>query len=97
MQYYATGGKSWLGMRSLSQGGVIEPVAGGSRTGGSARDDVRIFDQDNKVTAALADVRAVTLNLRGVTDERVQERRPVGAVDTLSMTTRVALRNALRP
>lgn len=100
MQYYTSGGKSWLGMKSLSAGGVIEPVAGplADSTRGQRGMTLEYLDRNDAATATLAAVRAIRLSLRGVTDEKTyRSGGQSGAVDTLSMTARVALRNALRP
>ena len=94
MQYYTSGGKSWLGMKSLSAGGVIEPVAGplADSTRGQRGMTLEYLDRNDAATATLAAVRAIRLSLRGVTDEKTyRSGGQSGAVDTLSMTARVAL------
>ncbi len=100
MQYYVSGGKSWLGMRSVSAGGSIEPLVGplADSTGGTRGMTLSYLDKDDLGTATLDDVRTIALELRGITDERVyRSGGQTSAVDTLSATARVALRNALRP
>jgi hypothetical protein len=100
MKYYTSGGKSWLGMRSLNAGGAMEPVVGplADSTAGQRGMTLAYLDKNDAATATLNNVRTITLTLRGVTDERVYKSGGrTSAVDTLSMTARVALRNALRP
>jgi prepilin-type N-terminal cleavage/methylation domain-containing protein len=101
MQQYvdATDGKPYLGMRSLSANEVtFQPVIGPLATTGGAEPGLEfIFRRaDNATTAVPADVRAIELTLRGVTDQAVHGRRAYATVDTLGLTTRVALRNTLR-
>lgn len=100
MRYYASGGGSWLGMRSLNAGGVIEPLVGPLADSSSGQRGMTLayLDKNDAPTAAADQVRAIALTLRGVTDERVyQSGGATSAVDTVSVTARVALRNALRP
>jgi prepilin-type N-terminal cleavage/methylation domain-containing protein len=100
MRYYVAGGKSWLGMRSLNAGGGIEPVVGplADSTAGQRGMTLAYLDKNDAATATLKDVRSITLTLRGVTEERVYKSgSQSSAIDTLSMTARVSLRNALRP
>jgi prepilin-type N-terminal cleavage/methylation domain-containing protein len=100
MKYYVSGGKSWLGMRSLNAGGGMEPVVGplADSTAGQRGMTLAYLDKDDAATTTLKNVRAITLTLKGVTDERVYKSgAQTSAIDTLSMTARVSLRNALRP
>ena len=100
MRYYVSGGKSWLGMKSLNAGGGMEPVVGpiADSTAGQRGMTLEYFDKNDVATATATDVRAIKLTLKGVTEERVYKSGgQSSAVDTLSMSARVALRNALRP
>jgi hypothetical protein len=100
MQYYPSGGKSWLGMRSVSAGGGIQPVVGplADSTAGQRGMTLEYLDKNDAATATLVNVRAIRLTLKGVTEEQVYKSGgSSSAVDTLSMSARVALRNALRP
>jgi prepilin-type N-terminal cleavage/methylation domain-containing protein len=100
MRYYQSGGKSWLGMRSVSTGEAITPVAGPLADSSAGVRGLTIVYRDT-ADAANSDpvaVRAVEIALVGVTDQPIYGRdlrRPL--VDTFALTTRVALRNALRP
>ena len=100
LEYYANGGKSWLGMKSVSANTQLEPVIGplADSTAGQRGLTFRYLDKANAVTAVKNDVRSIEVTLKGVTDERVRGSAAArGAVDTLSLVTTVALRNALRP
>ena len=55
------------------------------------------WDNAGNATAVAANVRSITLTLRGVSDYAVRSTKTYSTVDTLSMTTTIALRNALRP
>jgi prepilin-type N-terminal cleavage/methylation domain-containing protein len=100
MRYYRSGGKSWFGMRSVSTGEVITPVAGPlADSSAGVRGLTLVYRNAPDVpTSDPAAVRAVEIALLGVTDQPVHGRdlrRPL--VDSFALTTRVALRNALRP
>jgi prepilin-type N-terminal cleavage/methylation domain-containing protein len=101
IRYYAAGGKSWLGMRSLSTGEEIQPILGplADEIGDQRGFTLTYLDVNNAPTAVLDNVRSIGVTLKGVTSAPI---RPTGyggntAVDSLQLTTRVALRNALRP
>jgi hypothetical protein len=92
-------GKSWLGMRSVSANEAMQPVVGplADSTGAVRGIEFQFRDANNATTAVPANVRVVEFTLRGVTDVAVRARNAhVGAIDTLGLTTRVALRNTLR-
>lgn len=100
MRYYQSGGKSWFGMRSVSTGEAITPVAGPlADSSAGVRGLTLIYrNAGDGPTSDPAAVRAVEIALVGVTDQPIHGRdlrRPL--VDSLALTTRVALRNAVRP
>jgi prepilin-type N-terminal cleavage/methylation domain-containing protein len=100
VRYYAAGGKSWLGLRSVSTGEAITPVAGplADSTAGVRGLTFRYRDAAGAPTADPAAVRAIEIALLGVTEQPIHGRdlrRPL--VDSFTLTTRVALRNAMRP
>jgi hypothetical protein len=102
LEYYATGGKSWLGMRSVSANpnSVPEPVVGPlvDSTASQRGLTFEYFDKANVATTIRNNVRSIKVTLKGVTDERVRgSSASRGAIDTLSLVTTVALRNTLRP
>jgi prepilin-type N-terminal cleavage/methylation domain-containing protein len=100
MRYYQSGGKSWFGMRSVSTGEAITPVAGPFADSSASVRGLTLSYRDatNAPTADPAAVRAVEIALVGVTDQPIYGRDPTRPlVDSLALTTRVALRNALRP
>jgi hypothetical protein len=100
MRYYQSGGRSWFGMRSVSTGEAITPVAGPlADSSAGVRGLTLVYrNAPDAPTSDPAAVRAVEIALLGVTDQPVHGRdlrRPL--VDSFALTTRVALRNALRP
>jgi len=100
MRYYQSGGKSWFGMRSVSTGEVITPVAGPLADSSAGVRGLTLVYRDaaDGPTSDPAAVRAVEIALVGVTDQPVYGRDTRRAlVDSFAIRTRVALRNALRP
>ena len=100
LQYYANGGQSWLGMRAVSRGEVgPQPMVGplADSTVGQRGVTFGYWDNAGNATIVPANVRTITVRLRGVSDYAVRSTKSYSTVDTLSMTTRIALRNALRP
>ncbi len=94
----ADDGRSWLGMRSVTLGEPVQPVAGplADSTATTRGLLFRYLDRNGVATAVLKDIRTVEITLRGVTD---QPTRASGkyAPDSLSLTSRIAMRNTLRP
>ena len=100
IQYYAANGRSWLGMRSLSTGEAMQPILGplADNVGGQSGFTLTYLDVNGNPTAVLNDVRSIDVSFRGVTDVPVRRTSSGGTVvDSMTLTTRVALRNALRP
>jgi len=100
MRYYRAGGKSWFGMRSVSTGEAVTPVAGPLADSGAGVRGLTLVYRDaaDGSTSDAAAVRAIEIALVGVTEypiHRRDPRRPL--VDSLVLTTRVAPRNGLRP
>ena len=100
MRYYRSGGKSWFGMRSVSTGEVITPVAGPLADSSAGVRGLTLIYRDaaDRPTSDPAAVRAVEIALVGVTEQPIHgrdPRRPL--VDSLALTTRVAPRNGVRP
>jgi prepilin-type N-terminal cleavage/methylation domain-containing protein len=99
LRYYQSGGKSWLGLRSVSAGGVIEPMLGPLADSTAAERGLTFtyLDRNGAATAVPNEVREVAWTLKGVTDGAV---RNAGASlplrDSLTLSTSVALRNTLR-
>jgi hypothetical protein len=104
MEYklYETGGRAWLGARSVSAGEAVQPVVGPlTATTGLA------FKYYNKTGGEVLPgnallyptIRSVEITLQGES-ERTSSRMGGGSdmgTQTWSMTSRVALRNNLRP
>ena len=100
MRYYQSGGKSWFGMRSVSTGEAITPVAGPLADSSAGVRGLTLIYRDSKgnLTQDPVAVRFVEVQLVGVTDQPIYARSPVRPlVDSLTLMTRVALRNAPYP
>ena len=100
MQYYPSGGHSWLGMRAVSRGeNSPQPMVGPLADSTAAQRGLTFGYWDNTGTATTlaAKVRTITVNLRGVSDYAIRTSKNYSTVDTLSLTTTIALRNTLRP
>jgi prepilin-type N-terminal cleavage/methylation domain-containing protein len=100
LRYYQSGGKSWFGMRSVSTGEAVTPVAGplADSSAGVRGLTLTYRGASDAPTTDPAAVRAVEIALLGVTDQPVHGRSVHHArVDSFALNTRVALRNALRP
>jgi prepilin-type N-terminal cleavage/methylation domain-containing protein len=100
MRYYRSGGKSWLGMRSVGTSETIQPIAGPLADSSlSVRGLTLVYrDAADAPTSDPAAVRAIEIALVGVTDQPIHARDPRHAmVDTFALATRLALRNAPLP
>ena len=76
IRYYRSGGKAWLGMRSVATGEVIQPVAGplADSAAGARGLTLAYRDAAGDPTADPAAVRAVDIALLGVTDQPIHGR-----------------------
>jgi prepilin-type N-terminal cleavage/methylation domain-containing protein len=94
---FTTGGKTWLGLRSrpTTGGTSLEPVIG--PLAGPTGLAFAFKDANDAATTVRDNVSSVELTLQPMSDELVRTAGRTAKVDTLTMTTRVALRNALRP
>jgi prepilin-type N-terminal cleavage/methylation domain-containing protein len=100
LRSYVNGGQTWLGMRSISAGSVIQPVLGPLSGTAAADSGLALVyrDVNNNQTAVPNNVRSIDVTLKGITDAPVRTKKAsYSTVDSLSLSTRVALRNALRP
>ena len=99
IRYYPSGGQSWLGMRSVSTGETITPVAGplADSTTSVRGLTLRYRDGANLSTTDPAAVRTVEIAMLGVTDQPIHWRGSRLLVDTMALTSSVTLRNASRP
>ncbi len=90
MRYYGSGGASWFGMRSISTGEAITPVAGplADSTATVRGLTLTYRDMAGEITADPALVREIEIRVVGVTDAPVR-------VDTFALASRVALRNTV--
>lgn len=98
--WQGTDGRYWLGMKSESVvNDAYQPVVGPLADSSTAVHGLSFayFDANNAATAVAANVRSIRITLNGITDQAVRgEDVHHAAIDTLSMTTRVTLRNTLR-
>jgi hypothetical protein len=100
LRYYPSGGQSWLGMMAVSRGEVVpQPMVGplADSTGGQRGLTFGYWNNAGNATTVTANVRTITMTLRGVSNYAVRSTKNYSTIDTLSMTTRIALRNGLRP
>ena len=95
LKSYASGGKQWVGIASLSGGDAVQPILGPITAGGF---QLAYFTGDGTATATLSAVRVIRITLIGVTDRAVARGGVSGPnallLDTL--VTRVLLRNTPR-
>jgi hypothetical protein len=98
--YQAADGSWWLGMKSEVVGGdVMQPVVGPLADSASAVQGLSFVyrDANDAVTAVPGNVRSIQIALNGLTAEAIRgEDVHHAAIDTLSMNTRITLRNTLR-
>jgi prepilin-type N-terminal cleavage/methylation domain-containing protein len=98
MRSYTSNGKVWLGMRPrpLTLGTTLDPVVG--PLSGTAQGLRFTFsDANNNATTVTDNVRSVQIGLQPMSDEMVRTTGKYAAMDIDTITTRVSLRNALRP
>jgi prepilin-type N-terminal cleavage/methylation domain-containing protein len=98
LRYYQSGGKSWLGSRSVSAGGVIEPMLGPLADSTATQRGLTFsyLDRTGAPTTVPNEVREIAWTLSGVTDGAVRGSGSALAIDSLTLSTSVALRNTLR-
>lgn len=99
LRYYQSGGKSWLGSRSVSAGGVIEPILGPLADSTATQRGLTFgyLDRSGAATTVPNEVREIAWTLKGVTDGAVRNAgSSAPARDSLTLSTSVALRNTLR-
>ncbi|HEY8256730.1 MAG TPA: prepilin-type N-terminal cleavage/methylation domain-containing protein [Gemmatimonadales bacterium] len=98
LRYYQSSGKSWLGSRSVSAGGVIEPMLGPLADSTASQRGLTFvyLDRNGVATTIPNEVREIAWTIKGVTDGPVRASGTALAVDSLTLSTSVALRNTLR-
>jgi prepilin-type N-terminal cleavage/methylation domain-containing protein len=92
----AQGGKNWLGARSVSGGGALQPVVGPLAGTGLS---FAYYDSLGNVTATAAQVRQIQVTLRGVSEDQVRQAGTSATLQNLqdSVVFRVAVRNSPLP
>jgi len=97
MALYANGGKSWLGVRSVSAGEVApQPLLGPLRDGDGF--GLKYYDQTGAETTDRKSVRSIRVTIKGITNGPVSTgggSSVVAAVED-SIVSQVTLRNSLR-
>jgi prepilin-type N-terminal cleavage/methylation domain-containing protein len=98
MRSYNSNGKVWLGMRPrpLTLGTALEPVVG-PLSGTAAGLTFTFKDANNNTTTVPDNVRSVQVGLQPMSDEMVRTTGKYAQMEVDTVTTRVSLRNALRP
>lgn len=97
LQLHVDAGESYLGARSVTAGGAIQPVLGPLRAGNGF--ELAYFDANNAVTAVKENVKSITVTVRGLSDQKVSTGTGGGTMGYAydSLATRVLLRNSIRP
>ena len=96
LSLYANGGKSWLGMRSVSAGGALQPLLGPlADTDGLG---FTYLDSTGAGRRRRQHVKSIVVPIRGVTSQQVSTSggNTYNAYVQDSLVTQVSLRNALR-
>jgi prepilin-type N-terminal cleavage/methylation domain-containing protein len=96
LSLYATGGKSWLGLRSVSNGEAVQPLLGPLKDNDGV--GFTYLNSTGGTATTAANVRSIVLTVRGVTSQQVSasgtNTKNVYVQD--SLVSQVSLRNALR-
>lgn len=91
MRLYETGGRWWLGARSVSGGEQLEPVLGPLTADGLV---FTYRDRAGAQTATIANMRTIDISLKGQTDGSIAVGQSALSIREDSLTTRIRLRNA---
>ena len=96
LSLYANGGKSWLGMRSVSGGGAVQPLLGPLKDNDGL--GFTYLNSTGGTATTAADVRSIVLTIRGVTSQQVSSSggNTYNTYVQDSLVSQVSLRNALR-
>ncbi|HEX2248779.1 MAG TPA: prepilin-type N-terminal cleavage/methylation domain-containing protein [Gemmatimonadales bacterium] len=93
LRRYESGGKSWLGMRSVSTGEAIQPLFGPVSPDNGFR--LEYFDSAGASTSSPRAVRSIRVAVRGEHDGRHVVEDMDGQRGELELHTQLVLRNAL--
>lgn len=97
LRSYTSNGQLWLGLQARSAGATIQPVVGPLATGGF---QLAFLDSTGTATTNAARVRRIQVTLRGQTSRVISGgagNQVATQVGRDSVTTQVALRNAVGP
>jgi prepilin-type N-terminal cleavage/methylation domain-containing protein len=96
LSLYVNGGKSWLGMRSVSGGGAVQPLLGPLKDNDGL--GFTYLNSTGGVATTAANVRSIVLTIRGVTSQQVSSGggNSYSTYVQDSLVSQVSLRNALR-
>jgi prepilin-type N-terminal cleavage/methylation domain-containing protein len=95
LSLYENSGQWWLGMRSVSGGGALQPLLGPLASANGIR--FGFYDANGAVTAVLGNVKSIVVTVNGVSNVKVSSGGNTNnAYLADQVSTQVALRNALR-
>jgi hypothetical protein len=98
LQLYVSGGKSWLGAKSLATGEAFQPVLGPLTDAQGLA--FQYLDAAGATTTDLKAIKSIKVTIRGITDQAINGGSgSSGALSSVQDTliTQVVLRNAFRP
>jgi prepilin-type N-terminal cleavage/methylation domain-containing protein len=98
LQLYVSGGKSWLGAKSVATGEAFQPVLGPLTDAQGLA--FQYLDAAGATTTNLKAVKSIKVTIRGITDQAINGGNgSSGAMSSVQDTliTQVVLRNAFRP
>ncbi|MDQ2673598.1 MAG: hypothetical protein M3Y40_02990 [Chloroflexota bacterium] len=96
LRHYSQDGQWWLGGRSVSAGGVLQPVLGPLTSTGF---QLEYLDNAGNVTGNASAVTSIRVRVRGLTDDAVRQAGGFGSIGhpEEGLVTQVLLRNSIRP
>ena len=98
LQLYVSGGKSWLGAKSVNTGEAFQPVLGPLTDANGLA--FEYLDAAGAATADLKSIKSIRVTVRGITDQAINGGNgSSGAMSSVqdTLVTQVVLRNAFRP
>jgi prepilin-type N-terminal cleavage/methylation domain-containing protein len=93
LRLYRSEGKSWLGLRSVSAGEAVQPLAGPLSDDGF---QLEYLDRDGRLTADLSSIRSIQVAVQGVGEPEPSFNGTTEAPYVEGLVSRLALRNSAR-